>query len=46
MLKDLDLSSMENRRKINKLTVLYKIKKMDTLRDQTHALVTPAEIIN
>ena len=26
MLKDLDLSSLENRRKINKLTVLYKIR--------------------
>ena len=56
MLKDLDLSSLENRRKMNKLTVLYKIrnnlnyfyvsKKMDTLKEQTHALVTPAEIIS
>ena len=26
MLKDLDLSSLENRRKMNKLTVLYKIR--------------------
>ena len=56
MLKDLALSSLENRRKMNKLTLLYKIrnsliymyisKKMDTLKELTHALVTPAEIIN
>ena len=26
MLKDMDLSSLENRRKMNKLTVLYKIR--------------------
>ena len=26
MLKDLDLSSLENRRKMNKLTLLYKIR--------------------
>ena len=52
MLKDLDLSSLENRKKMNKLTLLYKMrnnlmyqKKMDTLEELTHALVTPAGII-
>ena len=53
MLKDLDLSSLENRRKMNKLTLLYKIrnnllciKENGYLERADHALVTPAEIIN
>ena len=56
MLKDLDLSSLENRSKMNKLTLLYKIKdnllcsplskQMVTLNELTHALVTPAGIIS
>ena len=55
MLKDLDLSSLENRRKMNKLTVLYKIRNnllcikengyLERADSRTRD-VTPAEIIS
>ena len=53
ILKDIDLSSLENRRKVNKLTLLYTIRnnllcvnKMDALKELTQALMTPAGIIS